>query len=194
WTWVEHHEVEPGAYGAKGFDFKRSRRDGLSSTAVDRSHAASQLEHFDYLGEMDSESDEPRYVRLRLDQHQAQHEVYSGEGDAHGICAGVRFKLRGHPRKDLNKEYLTTVTEFRIESTPFESGREARKDFVFVAKLRAVPVTQEFKSPRLTPKPTVQGPQTAMVVGPEGEEIYTDKYGRVKVHFHWDHYGKADEN
>ena len=51
-----------------------------------------------------------------------------------------------------------------------------------------------FRPARVTPKPVVQGPQTAIVVGAAGEEIYTDKYGRVKVQFHWDRYGKKDEN
>jgi type VI secretion system secreted protein VgrG len=53
---------------------------------------------------------------------------------------------------------------------------------------------QQFRPRRSTPKPFVQGPQTAVVVGPGGDEIYTDKYSRVKVQFHWDRYGKKDEN
>ena len=56
-----------------------------------------------------------------------------------------------------------------------------------------MPSAQQFRPPRRTPKPFVQGPQTAVVVGPAGEEIFTDKYGRVKVQFHWDRYGKKDE-
>ena len=57
-----------------------------------------------------------------------------------------------------------------------------------------MPTAQQFRPKRITPKPFVQGPQTAVVVGPAGEEIYTDKYGRVKVQFHWDRRGKKDEN
>ena len=57
-----------------------------------------------------------------------------------------------------------------------------------------MPAAQQFRPKRITPKPFVQGPQTAIVVGPGGEEIYTDKYGRVKVQFHWDRRGKKDEN
>src|SRR5207248_11484327 len=57
----------------------------------------------------------------------------------------------------------------------------------------AIPATQQFHAPRVTPTPIVQGPQTAIVVGPAGEEIWTDKYGRVKVQFHWDRYGKMDD-
>src|SRR5262249_6294894 len=57
-----------------------------------------------------------------------------------------------------------------------------------------IPSTVKFRPARSTPHPFVQGPQTAMVVGPSGEEIYVDKYGRVKVQFHWDREGKRDEN
>lgn len=194
WNWVEQHEVQPGSYGVKDFDFKKPRREKISLSSENREHEVSDMEQFDYLGEMDSESDGTRYSRLRLEQRQAEHAIYTGEGDARGICTGVRFKLHGHPRDDLNKEYLTTGTEFCIESAPFESTDQAGSDFVYVSRLSAIPVTQEFRSPLVTPKPSVQGVQTAVVVGPLGEEIYTDKYGRVKVHFHWDHRGTVDED
>jgi type VI secretion system secreted protein VgrG len=194
WSWVQEHEVQPGDYRVKDFDFKRPRREKVSAASLERGHSLSQMEEFEYLGEMDSESDGTRYVRLRMEQRQARHEVYTGEGDARGICTGVRFNLKRHPQSDLNKEYLTTGTEFCIESSPFESVRQAGNEFVYAAKLNAIPVTQEFRCPRVTPKPTIQGPQTAIVVGLSGEEIYTDKYGRVKVHFHWDRHGSADEN
>ena len=194
WRWVEEHEVQAGGYSVMEFDFKRPRRDGIASASKDLPQAASRMEQFDYLGQMDSGSDGNRYSRVRLDEAQAQQEAYSGEGNARGICTGVRFKLRDHPRKDFNKEYLTTATEFQIESSPFETNARSASDFVYTARMTAIPVTQEFRSARVTPKPKTQGPQTAFVTGPEGEEIYTDKYGRVKVHFHWDRHGAANEN
>ncbi len=194
WSWIEQHEIQPGNSAVKEFDFKNPARTTVGVSSKDRGIAGDKLERFDYLGEMDAESDADRYTKLRLDEWQTEHEVYSGEGDARGICTGVRFKLKGHPRSDLAKEYLTTGTEFRIESDPFETVAQARTEFIYEAKMTAIPITQEFRSPRRTPKPLVSGPQTALVVGPSGEEIHTDKYGRVKVQFHWDRYGKADEN
>ena len=194
WSWVEQHEIQPGNSAIKEFDFASPGRGKVGVSYKDREVAGDKLERFDYLGEMNAEADPERYSKLRLDEWQAEHEVYSGEGDARGICTGVRFTLKGHPRKDLEKEYLTTGTEFRIESDPFETLEEAQNNFVYEAKLSAIPVTQEFRTPSRTPKPMLYGPQTAMVVGPAGEEIYTDKYGRVKVQFHWDRYGRADEN
>ncbi len=194
WSWVEQHEVQPGGYAIRDFDFKNPKRTTVGVTFHDRAHSGSQFERFDYLGELDTDCDSDRYSRIRLEQLQSGHTVYTGEGDPRGVCSGVRFTLRGHPRQDLQKEYLTVATEFRIESDPFETAEEANNNFIYEAKLTAIPSSEPFRTPATTPKPGIQGPQTAMVVGPSGEEIYTDKYGRVKVQFHWDRYGKANEN
>jgi len=194
WSWVEQHEIQPGGYLVREFDFKNPRSDAVGTAHLDRGHAGSQFERFDYLGEMDAESDHDRYSQLRLEECQAGHAVYTGEGDARGVCPGVRFTLHGHPRKDFEQEYLTTGAEFRIESDPFETVEEANDHFVYQAKLTAIPVGTQFRAASTTPKPVIQGPQTAIVVGTAGEEIHTDKYGRVKVQFHWDRYSTADEN
>ena len=194
WSWVEQHEIQPGTYSVREFNFKNPRSTAIGIADHDRQHAGSNFERFEYMGEMDAESDRDRYSKLGLEQLQAGHEIYIGEGDARGICNGVRFTLRGHPRKDLEKEYLTIASELRIESSPFETTQQADGKFVYEARLTAMPVTETFRTPATTPRPVIQGPQTAMVVGPSGEELFTDKYGRVKVQFHWDRYGKADEN
>src|SRR4030095_7431149 len=76
----------------------------------------------------------------------------------------------------------------------YESGDTGGSDSGFRCHFTALSCAQQFRPPRVTPKPFVQGPQTAIVVGPAGDEIYTDKYGRVKVQFHWDREGKKDEN
>jgi type VI secretion system secreted protein VgrG len=194
WSWVEQHEVQSGGFAVKDYDFKKPRRTAEGTTFHDRAHAGAQFERFEYLGELNADCDPDRYSRIRLEQLQAGHITYTGEGDPRGVCSGVRFTLRGHPRQDLQKEYLTVATEFRIESDPFETSEAANNNFVYEAKLTAIPSTEPFRSPQITPKPGIQGPQTAVVVGPSGEEIYTDKYGRVKVQFHWDRYGQGDEN
>jgi hypothetical protein len=86
----------------------------------------------------------------------------------------------------LGGSYELEFSEY--EAMPERTGASFRCSFV------AMSSKQQFRPLRSTPKPFVQGPQTAMVVGPAGEEIYTDKYGRVKVQFHWDRLGKKDEN
>ena len=80
---------------------------------------------------------------------------------------------------------------FLIESNPFRSGSSA--EAYYQCDFSAIRSTQQFRPRRLTPVPFVQGPQTATVVGKEGEEIWTDKYGRIKVKFHWDRDDKKNE-
>ena len=76
----------------------------------------------------------------------------------------------------------------------YESDVGGGSGSIFSCNISAIDKQQAFRAPRITAKPIVQGPQTATVVGKDGEEIWTDKYGRVKVQFHWDRYGEVDEN
>ena len=86
------------------------------------------------------------------------------------------------------------TTSFEVISPEFEGTDLEVAGTGFQMRLTAIPSNTPFRPPRLTPKPFVQGPQTAIVVGKKGEEIYTDEHGRVKVQFHWDRVGKKDEN
>ena len=194
WSWVVQHEVQSGTYSVNDFDFQNPKKKLLTQTTIDRSHAGGLFELYDYPGQFSVAGEGERYSRVRIEERQAQHETFRGEGDARGICTGVRFNLKGHPRKDFAKEYLTIGVDYRIESDWFETVQDAGKEFVYEASVWAVDSEQPFRAARITPKPAVQGPQTAIVVGPKGEEIHTDKFGRVKVQFPWDRQGKADEN
>ena len=194
WSWVVQHEVQSGTFAVNDFDFQSPKKKLLSQTTIDRGHAAAAFELYDYPGQFTVAGEGERYSRVRIEERQAQHETFRGEGDARGICTGVRFNLKGHPRKDFAKEYLTIGADYTIESDDFETVQSASKKFVYEATLLAIDSATPFRAARVTAKPTVQGPQTAVVVGPKGEEIHTDKFGRVKVHFHWDRYDKADEN
>ncbi len=109
------------------------------------------------------------------------------------MCAGRLFKLVGQPRDDQNREYLVAGCDAsaRIRRIRIDGVGAARATAAVSPCFRP---SSSIRPQRLTPKPVVQGPQTAVVVGPSGDEIYTDKYGRVKVQFHWDRYGKKDEN
>jgi type VI secretion system secreted protein VgrG len=127
---------------------------------------------------------------------QSQYEVLEGQANARGLSTGCTFKLKKHPRTDQNREYLITSISLFSDGGPFTSmgGGSQGDGEHFSCNFTCIDKAQQFRSPRLTPKPIIQGPQTAIVVGPAGEEIYTDKYGRVKVLFHWDRYGKADQD
>ena len=108
------------------------------------------------------------------------------------MAHGRLFTLGGHPREDQNREYLVVFCNYEL-SWNDSGGDHASRRPVYACDFQAIESKTAFRAERTTPQPIVQGPQTAVVVRPTGEEIYTDEFGRVKVHFHWDRYGEEDE-
>lgn len=193
--WVMEKEVQPGAYALNDFDFEKPKASLISSANVTRQHGAANFEVYDYPGEYVELSVGEQLTQARLDELQTQHEVLRGQASARGLAAGCTFTLKGHPRQNQNREYLITGVSLQAEAGEYaSSGAGQGGGEFFSCSFTAMDKAQQFRPARLTPKPVVQGPQTAIVVGKSGEEIYTDKYGRVKVIFPWDRYSKADEN
>ena len=193
--WTLEKEVQPVACALNDFDFKKPKTSLLSSSSVTRSHGGAVYEIYDYPGEYLTASDGDRLAGVRLDELQARYETTRGQASARGLAAGWTFKLKKHPRDDQNREYLVTGVSLHADAGEFASTAPGQGGGEFFScSFTAIDKAQQFRPPRLTPKPVVQGPQTAIVVGKSGEEIDTDKYGRVKVMFHWDRYAKADEN
>jgi len=195
--WQLTQRVQPGVYSHNDFDFKNPSKSLLTSAKVPRTHAAADFEVYHYPGEYDQASDGDFYARCRVQEQQIEFEVATGRGDVRGITTGRRFRFSEHPRADQCQEYLVTGTQIEVTSDRYESdggAAGAMGEGNYQVDFTAVEVHQPFRAARITPRPMIRGPQTAIVVGPAGEEIYTDQYGRVKVMFHWDRYSQADEN
>jgi len=190
--WTMEKEAQPVACALNDFDFTKPKTSLLSNSTVTRQYGAAQFEIYDYPGEYADPSEGERLSGVRLDELQTQYETLHGQASARGIAAGSTFTLKNHPRDDQNRDYLITGVALHADAGEFASGKTEGE--FFSCNFAAIAKTQQFRPSRLTPKPIVQGPQTAIVVGPSGEEIHTDEYGRVKLQFHWDRYGKADEN
>jgi type VI secretion system secreted protein VgrG len=180
------------AYALNDFNFETPKTSLLSNANATRQHGAAQFEIFDYPGEYAVHGDGDTLAQVRMDELQTQFETLRGQGTARGVAAGHTFTLKSHPRKDQNREYLVTGLSLRADAGEYATGGEGGE--FFSCNFTVIDAAQNFQPARLTPKPVVQGPQTALVAGPGGEEIYTDMYGRVKVLFHWDRYSQADEN
>ena len=191
--WSVEKEVQTGVYALNAFDFEKPRKDLRTNSNISRNHAASEFEMYDYAGDFVEHADGETYAKIRIEEAQVQHEILQGEGIARGLCTGYNFTLEDHGRSDQNRKYLITAASYYLDGGEFEAAKSTDADF-FSCRFTAIPDGQPFRPTRVTPKPLIQGPQTAIVVGKTGEEIWTDKYGRVKVQFHWDRYGKADEN
>lgn len=192
--WVIEKEVQPGVYALGDFNFKTPAAPIVVNDNISRQHAASAFEIFDYPGEFDKRDEGEAYAKLRIQELHAQHEILRGQATARGICTGAKFTLKGHSRSDQNREYLITGVSCHISVSDYESTEKGEGEEFFTCSFTARPANEPFRSQRTTPKPVVHGPQTAIVVGKKGEEIDTDEFGRVKVQFHWDRYGKVDEN
>jgi type VI secretion system secreted protein VgrG len=191
--WTVQTSIQPGSYALNDFDFKTINKDLKATATVKREHALADFEIYDYPGEYTESPDGEAYARRRIEELQSQYEVITAETDARGLCTGYTFELQEHPRKDQNRKCLITSTNVNIDAGEIYSAGEAGET-TYSCTFTAIDAAQAFRTPRSTPKPSISGPQTAIVVGPSGEEICTDEYGRVKVKFHWDRYSKADEN
>jgi type VI secretion system secreted protein VgrG len=191
--WDFSRQIQPGVYVHDDYDLERPSVELKTRKVLSRGYAPSDYEIYDYPGHYLQKADGEQYAGVRIDEFGSQFETAQGSTNAKGILVGSLFTLDSCPREDQNTEHLILAASYDLEFSDYEampegSGTSYRCSFV------AMSSKQQFRPKRATPKPFVQGPQTAMVVGPAGDEIYTDKYGRVKVQFHWDRYGKKDEN
>jgi len=113
------------------------------------------------------------------------------------MIPGFLFTLELYPRSDQNRQYLTLEVTHQIQQGEYDTGGSnstSDDDFSYVCSLMAMSSAEPFRPRRKTPKPRMQGPQTAVVVGGSGDEIHTNQYGQIRVQFHWDRDGASDQN
>jgi type VI secretion system secreted protein VgrG len=153
-----------------------------------------KYEFYDYPGFYAKKDQGQTYTKTRMEEEECGYEVIDGASTCRTFSPGGKFKVKHHLSKsEEGKGYvITSIQHSATESGAYETGEEVEEDYS--NSFTCVPDSVTFRPARLTPKPVVAGSQTAVVVGPAGEEIYPDKYGRVKVQFFWDREGKRDEN
>ncbi|MCC7374729.1 MAG: type VI secretion system tip protein VgrG [Verrucomicrobiales bacterium] len=192
--WATVRELQSGSYEHTDYDPKAPTKDLKTNYAIRRNHTASDMAVFDYPGEFDQVAEGRSYAKVRLQEIQSKFELADGETDGKGLHSGGCFTLSKHPREDQCKRFLILRTLLNVRVGEFESelSNEQEPPF-FHCAFRVMDAAENFRPPRLTPKPVVQGPQTARVVGPDGEEIHVDEFGRIKVHFHWDRHNPGDD-
>lgn len=190
--WSVGQEVRPGKYAINDFNFKDPTFNLMSEVSGKDQR---KLEVYDYPGEYVTKNEGERLVGIRMHEQESPREVATGSTRCRGLIAGYRFKLKDHYRKDFNREYVITSNYISSDQgTNYRTtGVDGAEFFQYTNQIQAIPFPDPFRPARTTPVPYMQGPQTAIVVGPPGEEIYVDQYGRVKVQFHWDREGKYNE-
>lgn len=159
--------------------------------------AASKIVVYDYPGGFLETSDADRLVKIRHGQNRSDRRTARGRSNCRRLLPGFTFQLADHERGDYNAEYLVTRLSHK-GSQPSVTAPESpgAEEATYEAEFSCIPAKDVVVWESPPRKPVVQGAQTALVVGPKGEEIYTDDdgYGLVKVQFHWDRRGEYDEN
>ena len=192
--WIVEQEVQPGTYTVNDFNFEKPKTSLVAQSNIPTQNAQSSFAVYDYPAEYEEQSEGSDYAKIRIEELHTQHEIARGDSNARGLAVGYTFELTSSPRRDQNRQYLLTSASYRLAADNYNASEGTNEEETFSCTFTALDVSKPFRAARTTPKPTIQGPQTAIVVGTSGEEIYTDQYGRIKVQFHWDRYGKSDEN
>ena len=156
-------------------------------------------QHHLVLGDSPSAHDKfPGYERIPYHPEQSSTDTSSADHIHEWTFGrvGQLFTLDNHPSTAQNRDYLVTSAEYRLKLDDYIASKTAmvNEGEMFQCRFTAIDATHTYRPQYKAQKTFVHGPQTAVVVGPAGEEIYTDSYGRVKVQFHWDRYGQRDEN
>jgi type VI secretion system secreted protein VgrG len=184
--------IEPGTVATRSFDFANPKADLGVKAQNKQQHDSADYEIYDFQGDYIKADNGEHLAQVRVDEYHTEFELAEAETNVRDIAVGRLFSLTNAPRKDQEKDYLIVSAEWELRNNTYEAS--VNEDAAYSCLMTVLQSKQQFRPARSTPRPTMGGPQTAVVVGPSGEEIYTDKYGRVKVQFHWDRYGKKNEN
>ena len=188
--WFHQEEFRPGAWAQTDYNFETPS----TSLAVTVS-GKNPYEIYEYPGQHRMRPAGDKLAKIRLQEQTVAAAVIQGGGGCRYFSSGYQFTLQDHYRADLNQAYvLTSVRHMATQGGSYQVGVGGGEELTYRNSFECIPFSTPFRPPRVTPEPFVQGCQTAVVVGPGGEEIYTDKYGRVKVQFFWDREGKKNEN
>jgi type VI secretion system secreted protein VgrG len=192
--WQIEQELRPGKYSLEDYNFQTpSTNLMVNEPTVYEVGGNNKFEIYDYPGEYLTKGAGESLVRVRMQEEEAEHLVAHGMSHCRMFVSGYKFTLEKHPRKDMNTDYVLTEIQHTAVTDAFPSTRLAEGES-YSNTFTCIPLSVPFRPLRVTPRPTVKGLQPAVVAGPSGEEIYSDKYGRVKVQFFWDRLGKKNEN
>ena len=205
--WSEATNATTGKVTLNDYDFEKPKADMKTAKSIAKGdHKHKSYEHYRYPGHSRIEGMGEDFTKVRMEAEAVRHKLSRGAGNVRALGVGQTFKMKGHPRKKNNIEYLVTravhhlqiETDYEDKETKkplFDSTIEVDEDNKDTYRIifDVIPKTETFRAPQTTPWPQLLGMQTAIVTGPSGEEIYTDKYGRIKVQFYWDRVGQKDE-
>ncbi len=187
------NDLKSGRYVTRSYNFKHPTANLEQIQTVPKGHDNDALEMFEWTGTYMERGEGGDLTTVRREQQQLDYQTITGSSNVRGIAPGYKFTLTEHPRDEANTEYLVISAFYSFQ----ESSDAARADgsgTSWNVTFTIRPSSSRYYPPRVTKKPIVTGPHSALVTGPAGQEIWCDSYGRIKAHFYWDRYSKKDEN
>jgi len=197
---TSERRLRTGRVAVNDYDFLQPNAKLLCEAQSSERYSRSNFEVYAYPGKYPRKNPESlkkridgdRFAKIRLQAEQAaDHRRYTA-GDAVSLFPGGLFTLEQHTSPSANGEHLVLRASHTLSTERYSSGTSESPAEFYYGQYELHRSDRPFRAPLVTPKPVIHGVQTAVVVGPPGEEIYTDKFGRIKVQFHWDRQGKRD--
>jgi type VI secretion system secreted protein VgrG len=190
--WTSERTFQAGKVTLKDYDQLRPSAEMTSEAQASEGYNKANLEVYDYPGkyprggptERKKTSDGDKFAKIRLEAAQARDHRRYAIGDAISLYPGGLIKLDKHPAASENVQYLVIRASHSFGTEAYRSGFDSNE--VYTGRYEFLGSDRPFRAPLITPKPIIHGPQTAKVVGQQGEEIDVDEHGRITVQFHWD--------
>lgn len=191
--WEHAYEFRPGRWAQRDFNFETPSSDlTTNEKTVLKLRNAQSFERYDYPGRYVQKGRGAQLTKTLMQAEEAAHHAVSGASNYNFLDVGGRFTLARHPCEKPSAAYVISRVR-HVATDPSHLTQVDNEPPRYDNAFEAIPFDVPFRPLRTVQKPFVHGPQTAMVVGPPGEKIFTDKHGRVRVQFHWDRYGKRDD-
>jgi len=194
-SWEHCYQFVSGKWAQTDHNFEAPSTNLMAnSKSVVSLPGIDKYEIYDYPGEYKQKSDGDAEVKLRMEEEEVEHDTINATSLCKTFTPGGKFSITGQRAgADQDQSFvITSVQHTATETHAYETGAVIAQDYG--NSFTCIPDSVVFRPARVTPEPMISGVQTAVVVGPDGEEIYTDEYGRVKVQFPWDREGKQDES
>lgn len=194
YEWVQSEEIRSGRHFRRHYDFEKPKADLSSEHRALPDHDHGSCEIYEWPGDFIQHEDGETYARIRNEEKSSERSRVTGCSNIRELAPGHTIVLADHPRDSENRKHLLLSVEYEfkenLQASEGKGSEGSIQRFAFVAQ----PTSLAWRPARATPKPRTHGPQSALVVGPAGEEIWTDKYGRIKVHFFWDRLDQENEH
>jgi type VI secretion system secreted protein VgrG len=191
--WENYRKIRTGGVSLADFDFILPSKNLNAVTSDPKTASLSSLQKFNYPGKYTERDTGTNYTNILMEKENVHYAQKYAEGNFRTLYAGSQFALIDHHREDQNDNYLVVKFSCVLKSDQYISSSDGQESDLFTCNFTAIPANVSYRAQQVAVKPRITGPQTALVVGKSGEEIWTDKYGRIKVMFHWDRDAEADE-